>query len=42
MLTAKASTQQREAFFLDYAEKARKVSRVPLIITGGFRSEQAE
>lgn len=41
MLTAKASTQKREAFFLDYAEKARKVSQVPLIITGGFRSEQA-
>ena len=41
MLTAKASTQKREAFFIDYAEKARKVSQVPLIITGGFRSEQA-
>lgn len=41
MLTAKQSTQQREAFFLDYAEKARAVSRVPLIITGGFRSEAA-
>ncbi len=41
MLSAKASTQKREAFFLDYAEKARSVSQVPLIITGGFRSEQA-
>ncbi|ATD64179.1 NADH:flavin oxidoreductase/NADH oxidase family protein [Neisseria weixii] len=41
MLTAKASTQKREAFFLDYAEKARAVSQVPLIITGGFRSESA-
>ncbi len=41
MLSAKASTQKREAFFLDYAEKARAVSQVPLIITGGFRSEQA-
>ena len=41
MLTAKASTKQREAFFIDYAEKARAVSQVPLIITGGFRSEQA-
>ncbi len=41
MLTTKASTQKREAFFIDYAEKARKVSQVPLIITGGFRSEQA-
>ncbi|UOO83039.1 NADH:flavin oxidoreductase/NADH oxidase family protein [Uruburuella testudinis] len=44
MLTAarqKAGTRQREAFFLDYAEKARAVSRVPLIITGGFRSQAA-
>lgn len=41
MLSAKDSTQKREAFFLDYAEKARAVSQVPLIITGGFRSEQA-
>ncbi len=41
MLSAKASTQQREAFFIDYAEKARKVSQVPLIITGGFRSQLA-
>lgn len=41
MLTAKASTQKRETFFLDYAEKARAVCNVPLIITGGFRSENA-
>lgn len=41
MLSAKSSTRRREAFFIDYAEKARQVSQVPLIITGGFRSEQA-
>lgn len=41
MLSAKSSTRQREAFFIDYAEKARQVSQAPLIITGGFRSEQA-
>ncbi|ULJ68528.1 NADH:flavin oxidoreductase/NADH oxidase family protein [Wielerella bovis] len=41
MLAEKSSTRQREAFFLDYAEKARKISTVPLIITGGFRSETA-
>ena len=41
MMSTKANTKQREAFFIDYAEKARKVSQVPLIITGGFRSEQA-
>lgn len=41
MLAEKASTQKREAFFLDYAEKACAVSQVPLIITGGFRSQAA-
>ncbi len=41
MLSAKDSTRKREAFFLDYAEKARAISHVPLIITGGFRSESA-
>lgn len=41
MLAPKQSTQQREAFFLDYAKKARQVSTAPLIITGGFRSEHA-
>ncbi|OOS03834.1 2,4-dienoyl-CoA reductase [Moraxella cuniculi DSM 21768] len=41
MLTAKASTKKREAFFLDYAEKARAVCTAPLIITGGFRSTHA-
>lgn len=41
MLSAKASTQKREAFFIDYGQKARKVSQVPLIITGGFRSQLA-
>jgi 2,4-dienoyl-CoA reductase-like NADH-dependent reductase (Old Yellow Enzyme family) len=28
----------REAFFLDYADKVRAISRVPLLVTGGFRS----
>ena len=41
MLAAKDSTRKREAFFIDYAEKARAVSQVPLIITGGFRSQTA-
>lgn len=41
MLMAKESTKKREAFFLDYAEKARAVCQVPLIITGGFRSRVA-
>ena len=34
----RASTQQREAFFLDYAEKVRAVTKCPLMVTGGFRS----
>ena len=41
MLAAKDSPHKREAFFIDYAEKARTVSQVPLIITGGFRSQTA-
>lgn len=39
MMHSKASTQKREAFFLDYAKKVRSVSKVPFIVTGGFRSE---
>lgn len=41
MLAEKTGTQKREAFFIDYAEKARAVSTAPLIITGGFRSQAA-
>ena len=38
----KESTRRREAYFLDYAEKARQaISSVPLIVTGGFRSRDA-
>lgn len=25
--------------FLDYAQKARELVRIPLVVTGGFRSE---
>ncbi len=32
------STKKREAYFLDYAEKVRKVARMPLMLTGGLRS----
>ncbi|RSN04719.1 NADH:flavin oxidoreductase [Streptomyces sp. WAC 05977] len=38
MGSAKASTLSREAYFLDYAAKARKVSDVALMVTGGFTS----
>ena len=34
----RASTRVREAYFLDYASAIRKVARMPLMVTGGFRS----
>lgn len=35
----KASTRQREAYFLEYAEKIRqRIPNTPLMVTGGFRS----
>ena len=33
-----ASTIAREAYFLSYAEEIRKVAKMPLMVTGGFRS----
>lgn len=35
---AAASTRAREAYFLEYAESARRTTTVPLAVTGGFRS----
>lgn len=32
------STVAREAYFLDYAQKIRAVARMPMMVTGGFRS----
>ncbi|WP_447754571.1 NADH:flavin oxidoreductase/NADH oxidase family protein [Pseudomonas nicosulfuronedens] len=37
----KDSTRQREAYFLDYAERIRKRVSVLLMVTGGFRSAEA-
>ncbi len=34
----KKSTQEREAYFLDYVERARKITTKPLMLTGGFRT----
>ena len=34
----KKSTVEREAYFLSYIEKARKLTKTPLLLTGGFRS----
>ncbi len=35
------STRAREAYFLDYAAAIRRVARMPLMVTGGFRSRAA-
>jgi 2,4-dienoyl-CoA reductase-like NADH-dependent reductase (Old Yellow Enzyme family) len=37
----KNSTRKREAFFLDFAEQAKRQLDVPLVVTGGFRSGAA-
>lgn len=34
------STLEREAFFMDYIEKARKITDTPLMLTGGFRTRK--
>ncbi len=34
----KASTKAREAFFLEYAEKVRALTKLPLLLTGGMRT----
>ena len=36
--SAKESTKQREAYFLEYAEAVRKQIDTPLMVTGGFRT----
>jgi 2,4-dienoyl-CoA reductase-like NADH-dependent reductase (Old Yellow Enzyme family) len=33
-------TRRREAYFLEYAENIRRAARVPLAVTGGFRSRE--
>ncbi|MFD5096248.1 NADH:flavin oxidoreductase/NADH oxidase family protein [Amycolatopsis thailandensis] len=37
---SKTSTASREAYFLDYAAKARQVTDVALMVTGGFTSPE--
>lgn len=34
------STKKREAYFLDYCEKVRKLINTPLLLTGGFRTKE--
>jgi 2,4-dienoyl-CoA reductase-like NADH-dependent reductase (Old Yellow Enzyme family) len=36
----KATTVAREAYFLEFAEKVRSAVRVPLMVTGGFRTAE--
>lgn len=38
MMSTKRSTQEREAYFLAFAEQLRSKLRTPLVVTGGFRS----
>ena len=35
----RASTQSREAYFMDFASKVRSFSSLPLMVTGGFRTK---
>lgn len=35
------STRKREAYFLEYAREVRKAVKVPIMVTGGFRSRSA-
>ena len=34
----RASTLKREAYFLQYAENIKKVAKMPIMVTGGFRT----
>ncbi|MCO5230500.1 MAG: NADH:flavin oxidoreductase/NADH oxidase family protein [Chitinophagales bacterium] len=36
----KESTRLREAYFIDFAEKARKIFNTPLVVTGGFQTAE--
>ncbi|MES1923882.1 NADH:flavin oxidoreductase/NADH oxidase family protein [Salinisphaera sp. T31B1] len=39
--TLRPSTRDREAYFLEYAARIRDCTRVPLMVTGGFRTRSA-
>lgn len=41
MTGARQSTREREAYFLDFAAEARQRTKVPIAVTGGFRSVAA-
>lgn len=35
------TTRAREAYFMDYAQRIRAVAKIPLMVTGGFRTASA-
>ncbi|MGD6994735.1 NADH:flavin oxidoreductase/NADH oxidase family protein [Sutcliffiella horikoshii] len=37
-VNVKESSKKREAYFLEFASEAKKVSTAPLVVTGGFRT----
>jgi 2,4-dienoyl-CoA reductase-like NADH-dependent reductase (Old Yellow Enzyme family) len=37
----RSSTRAREAYFLEFAEEAARLARMPLMVTGGFRARAA-
>ena len=37
----KASTEKREAYFLEYCEKVSQITKTPILLTGGFRTRAA-
>ena len=39
-MPVRRSTRAREAYFLDYASAIRRVARMPLMVTGGFRTRE--
>jgi 2,4-dienoyl-CoA reductase-like NADH-dependent reductase (Old Yellow Enzyme family) len=41
MTGTRASTREREAYFLDYAQRIRGVTAMPLMLTGGLRTAAA-
>lgn len=40
-VAVRPSTRQREAYFLEYAAAIRQFAKMPLMVTGGFRSRAA-
>ena len=39
-MPVRETTRKREAYFLDYATAIRKIAKMPLMVTGGFRTRE--